>query len=99
VLVQTVQTCDELDDYLAGNDRALAMVRTVSCTICKSMVPILDDVTRITDATVFTGLVAQVFVARLTQHRRGRVVISTRTQSKLLLEVDMFSCRGTDPRR
>jgi|GEM_PF-5863599 len=28
--VYTAQTCDELDDFLARNDRALVMLRTVS---------------------------------------------------------------------
>jgi len=50
--VHTVRTRDELDDHLAESDRALVMVRTAGCTICKSMSPILDTVARATDATV-----------------------------------------------
>jgi len=31
--VYTAQTCDELDDFLARNDRALVMLWTVNCPI------------------------------------------------------------------
>lgn len=50
--VHTVRTREELDDHLAESDRALVMVRTAGCTICKSMAPIIDNVARATGATV-----------------------------------------------
>ncbi|WP_336336450.1 thioredoxin family protein [Haloarcula brevis] len=50
--VQTVETRDELDDVVATADRALVMVRTTGCTICKSMEPILDIAAKATDAAV-----------------------------------------------
>jgi thiol-disulfide isomerase/thioredoxin len=50
--VVTVTTGEELETLLDGCDRALVMVRTAGCAVCKSMAPILDNVTRAADATV-----------------------------------------------
>jgi len=47
-----VATRAELDDLLADAERVLVMVRTVGCTICQSMEPIVANVARATDATV-----------------------------------------------
>lgn len=48
----TIATRNELDDVLASRDRVLVMIRTVGCTICESMAPILDIAAKATDATV-----------------------------------------------
>ena len=50
--VRTLETREELDDVVATADRALVMVRTTGCTICKSMEPILDIAAKATDAAV-----------------------------------------------
>lgn len=52
---RTLDSKDELDALIAGEDRLLVEFHTDGCSLCDAMVPVLGAIAKTTDVTVATA--------------------------------------------